>query len=406
MKFTNEKQLVLYFSQVRLNKADLERIIELCKHPIDWKFVIETAVLNGVELILYNNLQKLNQYHEIPLDIMESLKKAYLSNTAKNMYLGYELCRLLKEFKRKSIDVIVLKGAALAHIVYPNCGLRKYRDIDILIKKDDRQIVEKLVSEFAYVSTEDLVNQQHFKETCYHLAPYIHVDRNIILEIHWNITNKFNIDINGWWNRAVKSKILKNYARVLCPDDLLKHLCIHTSKHGFKNIDLRDLCDITETIKCFYENIDWERFQQEVDSYPIRTEVYSILYCIKSIFFNNANYLNWLTYKKADLKLVSLLEELIFSSDRDRVCPNQISSVILENSFKGKVKVVANKFFPHREFMTKRYSLPSSSPKIYFYYLMRPLMLLINKRKYIGQFIIYKAKEVFIKTSYTLRKIS
>jgi hypothetical protein len=320
---------------------------------------------------------------------MESLKKAYLSNKAKNLYLGHELCTLLKQFYKENIEVIVLKGAALAHIIYPDFGLRKYGDINILIKNNERHIVEKLMHEFGYVSKENYNKQKKYKEMHFHLAPYFHFERNTYVEIHWNITNQFPLRIDKWWERSKKEKILVSFANVFSPDDLLKHLCIHITNHSFLNFDLRTLCDISETIKYYGNEIDWKNLQKQVEKYPISTEVYSILYYIKKKFFNNANYLNWLNYKKADLKLVSLFEELIFRPDRDCVCPDKISLVLLENSLNSKVMVV----------------LKRSLPKTYFYYLMRPLILLISRRKYLGKVIIDKAKEILIKTSYTLRWI-
>ena len=406
MAFSNEQKLILYCSQARIHKADLDRIKALSTLGLDWNYVLETALLNGVAPLLYYNLKKIHPHQHIPSNAMDQLKKAYHSNTARNMYLGNELCRLLGEFAAKHIDVIVLKGATLANLVYPDFGLRMYGDIDILIKKDDLPVVEKLMPELAYVDTGDSIKQKHHREKHYHLTPYVHSDRNIHLEIHFNVTHRFPLNIKRWWERSRMEKIMGCSARVLSPNDLFQHLCIHTSKHGFRNIDLRDLCDISESIKYHGEDIDWTLFQKEIDSYPIRKEVYSFLYYVKRMFCSNVSCLDWLTHQKADLELISLLEELIFCDDRNSVCTPAIYRVMVNNSFKGKLKVVINEFFPDREIMSKRYSLPLFSKRIYFYYLIRPLMQTIKNRKYIGQFFILKTKEILIKTSHALRRMS
>ena len=386
MEFSNEQKLILYCSQARINQADLDRIKSLCDLPLDWNYVLDTAQLNSVSPLLYYNLRKIHQHHNIPSNTIDQLKKTYLSNTAKNMYLGNELCRLLGEFAAKRIDNIVLKGATLANIVYPDFGLRMYGDIDILIKEDDLPVVEKLMPELTYVSTEDSIKQKFYREKHYHLTPFIHLDKNIHLEIHFNVTNRFPLNIESWWERSRMVKILGYSARVFSPNDLFQHLCIHTSKHGFRNIDLRDLCDISESIKYHGEDIDWTLFQKEIDRYPIRREVYSFLYIVKSMFCSDVGCLDWLTRQKADLKLISLLEELIFCDDRDSVCTEAISKILVQNSLKSKLKFVINDFFPDREFMSKRYSLPLVSKRIYFYYFIRPFMKIIKNRIYIGQF--------------------
>jgi hypothetical protein len=386
MEFSNEQKLILYCSQARTRKDDHDKIKALSKLGLDWRYVLETAQFNGVPLLLYHNLKKIHRHYDIPSDTMQQLKHAYLSNTAKNTYMGHELCRLVKEFAEKCIDAIVLKGAALANLVYPDVGLRMYGDIDILIKKEDLPAVERLMPDLGYVSTADSIKEESHRKKHYHLAPFIHIDKNIVLEIHFNVTNRFPVNIDSWWERSRSEKILGYSARVLSPNDLFLHLCIHISKHGFRNIDLRDLCDISESIKCYGEEIDWAVFQKEVGCYPIDREVYSILYFVKKMFCTNESCLNWLTYQKSDFKLISLLEELVFCDDRDNVLTEAISKILVRNSLKDKLRIVVDDFFPDRKFMSERYSLPLFSKRVYFYYLIRPLMKIIKNRKYIGQF--------------------
>jgi len=386
MAFSNEQKLIFYGSQARTSKADLDRITELSTLPLDWNYVLESARSNGISPLLYDNLKKILGHDTVPPHTMEQLKEDYLSNTAKNMYMAIELCRLLRNFSAKHIDVMVLKGATIANIVYPYFGLRTYGDIDILVKKDDLPKVEALLPELAYVATGDPIKQDHHRKKHYHLAPYIHPDRNILLEIHFNVTNRFPLNIDKWWERSRKENILDGFAWVLCPDDLIQHLFIHTSKHGFSNIDLRDLCDISESIKCYGQEIDWTRFQERVNRYPIRKEVYSILYYVKKMYCSDCRCLDWLTVQHADAELISLLEALIFCDDRDSVCTEAISTIMLKNSYKEKLKVIINDFFPDRDVMAMKYSLPLFSKKIYFYYPVHPLMKIIKNRKYIGQF--------------------
>ncbi len=387
MAFSNEQKLLLYCSQARISKTDLRSIKALSTLSMDWRYVSDTALSNGIAPLLYYNLKKIHAHHDIPSGTLDQLKNVYLTNTAKNTYLGNELCRILGKFAKKCIDVMVLKGPALANSVYPDFGLRMYGDIDILIKKEDLPVVENLIPELGYVFTEDSIKQEYHKEKHYHLAPCIHSDKNIVLEIHWNVTNRFHLNIDSWWQRSRTEKIMGCSARVLSPNDLFQHLCIHTSKHGFRNIDLRDICDISETIKCYGEEIDWTLFQKEIDSYPISREVYSILYYVKRMFCSDVSCLNWLTYQKADLKLISLLEELIFCEDRDTVLTEAISKILVKNSLKNKLGVVINDFFPDRKLMSERYSLPLFSKRMYFYYLVRPIMKIKKNRKYFGQFI-------------------
>ena len=387
MELSNEQKLILYCSQARPNKADLGRINALAAHQLDWEYVAETAQSNGITPLLYYHLKNIRFCQDIASTTIEQFKKTYLSNTARNMFLGHELCRLLYEFSEKQIEVIVLKGATLANLVYPDPGLRIYGDIDILVKEDELPMVEELVAGLRYANTGDSIKQQFHKEKHYHLTPFVQLDSKIPLEIHFNVTRRFDINIDSWWDRSTVEKIMGCAVRVLSPNDFFLHLCIHTAKHGIRNIELRDFCDISECIKYYGESIDWNLFQKEIDQYPIRSEVYSFLYYAKRMFCTEVSCLEWLTYQKADLALVSLLEELIFCKDRDSIYTEAISRIFVQDGFQGKLRVVMNDFFPDRKIMAMKYSLPLSSKKIYFFYLIRPIMQLIKNRKNIGQIL-------------------
>jgi hypothetical protein len=61
---------------------------------------------------------------QIPNDIMTQLRSHYIESLARNMLLFDELGRVLKAFNEAGIEVIVLKGAALAQTIYPDIALR------------------------------------------------------------------------------------------------------------------------------------------------------------------------------------------------------------------------------------------------------------------------------------------
>jgi Uncharacterised nucleotidyltransferase len=404
MSFSTEQKLIIFCSQARTSSADLDRIKALSTEPIDWQYIFNTANTYGMAPLLYYNIKKVLPNHKIPSRILDQLKEVYLINAANNTYSFNELSRLLLQFSVNHFDVLVLKGSALENMVYPLVGLRMYGDIDILVKKKDLPAIKSLLPKLGYVPTNYPKEKEQFWKDHYHLVPYIHPDKNITLEIHWNVTNRFPLNIDSWWQKSRITKIKGHSVRVFSPYYLFLHLCIHTSKHGFKNIDLRDLCDISETIKCYGAEIDWALFRKEIENFPIDREVYSIIYYVKRMYCSNENCLNWLTYHAADLKLVSLLDKLLFCDDRDSILPDNISPVLLKSSPKDKFGAIMNNLFPDREFMSRRYSLPLFSKRIYLYYLIRPFAQIIKNCKYIGQFIIFKAKEFFLKASLAFRK--
>jgi hypothetical protein len=84
MAVSNEQKLILYCSQARTNQADLDKIKALSTLPMDWRYVSDTALSNGIAPLLYYNLKKILMHHDIPSITLEQLKEVYLANTAKN----------------------------------------------------------------------------------------------------------------------------------------------------------------------------------------------------------------------------------------------------------------------------------------------------------------------------------
>lgn len=78
-------------------------------------------------------------------DILLRLKKEYQWSLARNMILFDELGRVLEAFNEAGIDVIVLKGAALAQTIYPDIALRPMGDVDLLVKKEGLEKAENLL---------------------------------------------------------------------------------------------------------------------------------------------------------------------------------------------------------------------------------------------------------------------
>ena len=65
--------------------------------------------------------------------------------------------------------------------------------------------------------------------------------------------------------------------------------------------------------------------------------------------------------------------------DDDRtLVPNTLVQSQIAHTFQEKVKILARRVFPHPEVIAKRYSVPSSSKRIYFYYVISPFNLLLK----------------------------
>ena len=78
-------------------------------------------------------------------------KNTHLSNMAKNIILLDRTLEIVREFKKRSIDFLVLKGLYLAFTIYPDEGFRPMVDVDLLVRRVDLDRIDEVLAELGYL---------------------------------------------------------------------------------------------------------------------------------------------------------------------------------------------------------------------------------------------------------------
>ena len=258
MNDSPEWKLLLVCAKANLTVEDLRSIRQDLVCPnLDWDHVTRAACAHGIAPLIYHNLCRSDVVSLLPPAAAETLRSSYYSNAARNSLLYNELHKVLEAFREGRIEVIVLKGAALADTVYAHRALRSMSDIDLLVRKEKLIEVETQLLDMGYMLEENAETKEYYQEHHYH---WVFAKRSTPkIEIHWHIgrpTTSFRIDIDGLWQRARSTKIAGAEALVLSPEDLLLHLCQHAWKHSLTG-GLRPFCDIAETARHYREKINW-----------------------------------------------------------------------------------------------------------------------------------------------------
>lgn len=240
----------------------------------DWEEAAATARRHGLEPILFHNLKQIRSRLDIPAGIWQELHRRYFVSASRNIFLYRQLLHLLDIFNREGIPVILLKGAHLAELIYKNPALRPMLDIDLLVKHGDLARVHTFLLQEGYDSSEQ--NQGTAFE---HLAPYLKKGA-VRLEIHFHITEppfSMHFDIASLWERARKETFQNVSVLTLSPEDLLLHLCIHTSiHHGFDN-GLLPYLDIALALEHYQEKLDWDKLWTRAKNWGMDRSVYLML---------------------------------------------------------------------------------------------------------------------------------
>jgi hypothetical protein len=157
----------------------------------------------------------------------------------------------------EGIRAIVLKGAHLATLICPRPELRPMSDIDLLLSQTDLQRARLVLHEMGYRGDE-----QDDKSRASHIPPLSKTFHPRV-ELHWRLDEmqpqSHEEDI---WNRSRQVFVAGESARVLCPEDLIVHLCLHGAGHHQFSCGGKLFMDLHYILKRHGDEIRWDALNQ------------------------------------------------------------------------------------------------------------------------------------------------
>jgi hypothetical protein len=166
------------------------------------------------------------------------------------------------------VSPLLLKGAALARLIYPDPALRPMGDIDLLVAPDEIDRAGVVLAERGFVAPP----QPHSRAAAKHRV-FTRESNGVTVnvELHFRLESpngKAESDPRTEWSRFDASArplvIGGRTARALGPTDGLRHLVRHLRAHVdvFTPLRLVWICDIVAFAERFVEEIDWAAFRQ------------------------------------------------------------------------------------------------------------------------------------------------
>ncbi len=352
-------------------------IIEAEKNGLDWGIFLEKARENGVSALVYSRLNDIKKdYLSIPADIFEELKGNYYLNATKNTLIFEELGKILEVFKKSELEVMVLKGAALAERVYGNIALRPMSDVDLLVREKDMAHADEQLKTLGYRPTDITVGEVDFSSTYLTTLDYRSPEENSpSFHIHWHFVNSTipnesyikNIRIEDVWKDAKSTEIAGVETLVMAPHHLLIHLSEHALRvtHSLSKLSL--LCDINEAVNFYQDQLDWDRLIHETSRFNLDKMVYLSLY-FGSKFLETQIPEDVLS--KLRPKHFSGGERIFMNAiSRNRRLPglSYLVHLSLNRGLFNKMKFMGRTFFPPRQFIAQRNYIPLSEVKLAHY---------------------------------------
>lgn len=238
------------------------RIRELLGGELDWEKLGWLAERERAAPLLWAHLQSMESLAgNLPRQAAHLQRLAMVSEF-RMMHLEQRLAESLAALSHAGIEVMLLKGAALALTVYGSFTRRPMVDVDLLVHEGQARRARDVLLKAGWVSS-GMEELEKFYEGHHHL-PALEDGRGleVQLELHTALFfegNPFHFPVSDIWRRAVPVTVRGRRSYVPSSQDQLLHLCLHFAWSHMMNTgawrtfrDLRALMDAG--------NLRWDEF--------------------------------------------------------------------------------------------------------------------------------------------------
>ena len=241
------KELLLCCARTTAAPDVVARLRGLAATNVDWEYLFLLARRHAVVPLLYLQLDR-HASDLVPHEFLRKVKQHYVENSARNTVLTAELCRLIDLFAAAGIEAIPYKGPALALFAYDNLALRRFVDLDVLVKKADVLKAREILLKEGYTPAKSLsLTQQELLLRTQHNMQFSRDNRRLIVELHWEVAPHLfasSVSAEQLWQDLVTIDLNGTLVKTLSAGDLLFSLCVHGSRHLWERLSW--ICDVAE----------------------------------------------------------------------------------------------------------------------------------------------------------------
>lgn len=253
-----EERLILCCARSQVNGGQADQVKTLLQGAIDWDCVLQTAEVHGVTPLLYWNLNHICP-DAVPPETLSQLRSSFHANVQNNLLLMGELFELLNLLEENGISAVPFKGCVLATVAYGNLSLRKFSDLDILVREKDFTKAKNVLLANGYKSR--LTDDKESIWLEYALqASLIRKDGGVPIDLHMGIPpRRFfrQFPSKLLWRRLKPLSLAGRTILTFSVEDSLVTLCMNATKEPWKQ-SLKQICDVAEWVRS-HPTIDWNQ---------------------------------------------------------------------------------------------------------------------------------------------------
>ena len=376
MRSNNAILLILRLSRLSLSETEIKDADRIIEGEVDWEKFMRLVELHGLAPLFYSHMQSLR---DIPQNVMDSLKTICLHNARNSAQMIEELGDIENVLSGKNIETVQLKGVTLAEEILGDTVLYPSADIDILVKRADTDKVIDIMKTLGYeirqeinTSYLDRGGDLHFSQkgkrfVDFHITP--------VRKKYFDMPDEF------WWKDLRTVHLNDRTYKVLMIENYLLFLCLHLFAHGYSK--LKFLLAISEMLRANVKDIDWDRLRNNAVRYKAyRPMLFSLVLASSLLEAPVPDYaVGWLEKEPYKVRWIYRRIQKIFFKEDVSLSGIMLLLTILQYDALEVILRLSNWLFPSIEEVSFRYNVPLTSNKIYLYYILNPLFLLLIKRR-------------------------
>lgn len=224
--------------------------------PLQWTELMRRTRRNGLIGRIASYAAEYDLIDALPPAVRRQIKSVAVIVASNHRMLIWEMDRIKRALDGIDAPVVMLKGAAYVLGNYRLAEGRVCTDTDIMVRRDDLEVVEKALQGAGWVGGEPgTYNDRYYRKWMHEIPPMRHRERLTIVDLHHNIlplTARTLINANAFIDNSRPSPDPR--FSIFAPVDLVIHSAVHMMYDGDLNERLRDLLDIHEMLNEFSED--------------------------------------------------------------------------------------------------------------------------------------------------------
>jgi hypothetical protein len=374
-------QLLCACLRLRHDPTAIDAVRQAARAIDNWEAVLARMGGERVTPLIHRTVRGLDV---LPAPIEQAAQQGYRFTSLRNLVLLHALVECTEKLTASQVPAIVLKGAALAEIIYGNIALRPMGDVDLLVHPQHVATVRSILEGLGYTQdraeTHPGVLTEHENELSFSRVGRTSAN----MDIHWSLFDspyyQSRIAMDWFWETARPVHIAKTPTLMLGPEAQVIHLCGHLGLHHQAE-GLLWWHDIAEVLVHYRDELDW-------DVLLARTRAFNLVLPVRTVLTRLVEV--W--HAPVPGSVLAALQDHEVSAEEDRVFAGLSASerpagkrfwtdVSTMPGWRQRLRFARTNLFPSVAYMRQRYRIahPLLLPFYYPYRWFRGLRDLSEK---------------------------